>query len=397
MRFTKSRALLVLGAAALLLLLGLALRSGPISVEPAAVERGELVVTLDEEGETRAKELFVVSAPLSGRVLRVELEAGDPVVAGETVLVRFQPSDPALLDARSRAEATGAVRASEAALGRARALAAQAREELAFAESEVARYRQLASDGIVSDGRLESAELEVRTRAESLDAADFAVRNQEHELEVARARLLVSSPEGESSEAAGAIALRSPINGRVLRVVRESEAVVPAGEPLMEVADPGQLEIVADFLSTDAVRMKPGNAVLVERWGGEHVLAGSVERVEPFGFTKISALGVEEQRVNVIAELDETPPGLGHGYRVEVRVVISQVDDALKIPTGAVFRNGDDWATYVIENGRASLRVLEVGLRNDRFVEVLAGAAEDERVIIHPGDRVEDGVRVQDG
>lgn len=389
---------IVLGGGAVLLLglLIFALRPKAQGADFATVERGALQVTLDEEGETRVRDRFTVSAPLAGRVLRIELEPGDPVLADDTVLAVFQPSAPTLLDSRSRAEAQAQLKAAEAALGLARAERDKVAAELRYAASELARYRKLAAAEIVSQDALESTELRESTASEALKSAEFAIRSRQHDLEMARARLVESS--GAPSQNTGApIELRSPIDGVVLRRLHESESVVPAGEPLIEVADPARLEIVADFLSTDAVRITAGQTVLIEQWGGNLALAGRVRRVEPSGFTKISALGVEEQRVNVIidfADSREAWEALGDGFRVEVRVVIWEKEAILKAPTSSLFRHGESWAVFAVENGKAVLREIEIGQRNGLEAELLSGLEEGARVIVHPGDNIADGVAV---
>jgi HlyD family secretion protein len=375
----------LLAAAALVLaLLAVALWPETVPADVAAVARGPLQVTVDEEGETRVRERFVVSAPVAGRVLRIDLEAGDRVARG-TALASFLPVDPALLDARSRAEAQAAAGAAESALGRARAELHRAEAALALARSEAARHRELARAKIVSAGVLEAKESELKAAEEALRAAQFAVAGAGHERAMARARLDPPSRSG------GAIAIASPVDGVVLRRLRESESVVAAGEPLLEVGDPRALEIVSDLLSTDAVKVRPGNAVLVEQWGGERTIHGTVRRVEPSGFMKVSALGVEEQRVNVV---EEAWKALGDGYRVEVRIVIWEAKDAVKVPTTSLFRSGEGWSAFVVEGGRARARAVEIGRRNGLEAEVLKGLAPGETVIVHPSDRIADGARV---
>ena len=386
-----------IGAIALVAVV-LALRPQPIQVDFAVVEHGQLRVTIDEEGETRVRDRFVVSAPLAGLVLRIELEPGDPVVADETVLATFQPGDPTLLDARTRAEAEARVRAAEAGLGRARVDRERAAAESAFARAEFDRRRELAELELVSREQLESAELRARTRGEALRSAEFAVRSAEYELEVAQASLLQvrDNQLNGTSTRSEAIVLRSPIDGVVLRRLRESEAIVPAGEPLLEVADPAELEIVSDLLSTDAVKIRTGQKVLIEQWGDARALRGRVRRVEPSGFTKISALGVEEQRVNVVIDFEdvhEAWEALGDAYRVEVRVVIWE-GDVLKTPTSSLFRRGQDWAVYTVRDGTATLRLVEVGQRNSLEAEVLTGLERGEQVIVHPSDAIDDGIAV---
>ena len=365
---TRTRRLLIWGGtAAIVLLIAWSLVPDPLPADFAAARRGPLRVTIDEEGETRVRDRFVVSAPLAGRVLRIELEPGDPVTAGETVLATFQPTDPVLLDSRSRAEAEARVKAAEAALGRARADRDRAQAELNKAEADLARTAKLASDEIVSAEQLEAAELVRDTRQKAVRAADFAVRTARYDLEVARARLVEPGNPGSSREP---IQLRSPVDGVVLKRLRESESVVPAGEPLLEVGDPGDLEIVSDLLSTDAVKVKPGQRVLVEQWGGDAPLHGVVRRVEPSGFMKISALGVEEQRVNVVIDFRDP----------------RQAWEAL----------GDGWAVYAVEEGRAVRREIELGQRNGLAAQVLGGLDEGAQVIVHPSDDIADGVRVEE-
>ncbi|MCB1035712.1 MAG: HlyD family efflux transporter periplasmic adaptor subunit, partial [Acidobacteria bacterium] len=345
-----------------------ALRPRPLPVDLAAVSRGPLQVTLSEEGETRVKDRFVISAPLAGRVLRIDFEPGDAVQAGETVLATFEPTAPNLLDARSRQEAEARVRAAQASVGRAQADLKRAESEVAYWQTESQRIARLAADGIVSQGDEDQAELELSTRQDARAAAAFAVETARHQLEVARAALRYTSAAGKKGgEAPEAIELTSPIDGSVLRRLRESEAVVAAGEPLLEVGDPAQLEIVADFLSRDAVSIRPGQRVILDEWGGEKPLEGVVRRVEPAGFLKISALGVEEQRVNVIVDFKdprERWQTLGDGYRVLVEVVLWEGENVLQVPVSALFRQGDDWAAFVLEGGRAHQVKVEIGQRN---------------------------------
>lgn len=371
----------------------LALRPNPFPVDVAPVGRGPLKVTLDEEGETRVRDRFVVSAPFTGRILRIELEPGEPVRAGG-VLAVLRPVESNLLDVRSRAASEARVRQAEAALGRARAERQRAGAELKFAQSDLKRAQALGRQGIVSNQEVEAAQLGVETRQELVEAAEFEIRAAQSELAAAKASLL------EAGEGAGGgeYEVRSPVDGVVLRRLRESETVVPAGEPLIEVGDPANLEIVSDLLSTDAARLRPGQPVEIEQWGGGKPLAGRVRRVEPSGFLKISALGVEEQRVNVIVDLAGSPEerrGLGDGFRVEVRVVVWDSPDALQVPTSALFRDEQGWAAFVMENGKAVRRRVEVGPQSDRAAAVLSGLREGEKVILHPSADVQDGVEVK--
>lgn len=386
----------------LLILLGamvfFAMRPEPVPVDFAAVQRGPMRVTVDEEGKTRVRNRYLVSSPLTGRVLRIELEPGDPVKKGQVVAV-IQPADPVLLDARTRAEIEAQIRSFEAAVGQAEAEKRRIAKELEFARSELGRQKSLESKGVVSRQQLEAAETEVESRSQALEAAEYAVGVARENLEMARARLVEAGQRSRASRASPQrpVAVPSPVSGVVLRRLRQSEAMVPAGEPLIELGNAANLEIVADLLSTDAVKVKPGDRVLIEEWGGERPLNGRVRMIEPSGFTKISALGVEEQRVNVL--IDFTDPSemwsaLGDEFRVEVRIVIWERDDVVKVPTSSLFRQKDQWAVFLSEDGRAVLREVQIGRRNGLEAEVLEGLSEGDRVIAYPSDEVKDGVEV---
>lgn len=388
--------LLIALPAALIAAFAVALRPNPIAVDLAAVSRGPLRVTLDEEGETRVRERFVVSAPFAGRVLRVELEPGEPVRAGETVLVTLRPGTPSLLDARDRASLEARVRSAEAAVGRARSQRDRSRAELRFAESDLRRQTSLGKQGIVSNEAVEFAELGVETRRETLAATEYEVKTAQAELEAARAALLEAGDPGAS---AGVYQLRSPVSGVVLRRLRESESVVAAGEPLLEVGEARDLEVISDMLSTDAAQLRPGHRVEIEQWGGGDVLQGRVRRIEPSGFTKVSALGVEEQRVWVVMDLVDPPErrlALGDGFRVEVRVVTWERDDVLQVPTSALFRDEQGWKVFAVENGRAVRRAVEVGPQNGLAAEIRSGLKEGDQVILHPSGEIAEGVDVQE-
>ncbi len=380
----------------------------PVPADLGEAFIGPLQVTVDEEGETRVKDVYLVSAPVGGRLLRIEGEAGDPVVAGETVLALIEPADPAFLDVRSLSEREALVKAAEAARALARAEVERARAEVDFAVSDLARTKRLYERGNVAKRTLESAELEVRTRTAALTSAEAALRVKDFELENARAALITPrSPhdaggagDGEQGADDGlcCVEVRAPVGGRILKVIQESESVIASGAPLLEIGDPEALEIVVDLLSADAVKVEEGAAVLIEGWGGQ-VLNGRVRRVEPYGFTKVSALGIEEQRVNVIIDFEDPPERwrrLGHGYRVEIRIVVWQGDDVLVIPISALFREGDAWATFVVEDGLVEKRPLVVGHRNNLAAEVLDGLSPGERVVLHPSDRIADGTRIVD-
>jgi HlyD family secretion protein len=391
LRLLKDRRVLLSAAAAGGLLL-VALWPTAVEVDVATVTRGPLAVTIDEEGRTRVRERFVIAAPVSGRVLRIELEPGDRVAAGD-IVARLRPEAPPLLDARTRAEATAAVHSAEAAAGRARAEEQRARTALTQAERELTRVRQLSAAGAIAAQDLEARESDVSLAAEAVEAAVFAARTASAEVERARARATPSV--GQQGDRI--IVIRAPTAGVVLKRLRESESLVPGGEPLLEIGDPRQMEIVTDLLSTDAVRVRPGARASVEQWGGETTLAATVRRVEPGGFTKVSALGVEEQRVNVVLDLldaGEDCAALGDAYRVEVRIVLWETAQAVKVPTSALFRHDTRWAVYLVGDGRARLTVVDVGHQTGQETEVTSGLSAGATVIVHPGDLLHDGARI---
>lgn len=365
-----------------------AFRPAAVPADFASVERGSLQVTVQEEGRTRVSDRYVVSAPLPGRMQRIELEPGDKVVAGKTVLAQFLPSDPALLDVRVRAELEGRVRAAESALGGARSERERIRADLSFAQAELKRSRELIAQKVIAPRELEAAERAAESLERALQSADFAVRTAEYQLQVARASLLQTR-----GTRAAAIPLYSPVDGVVLRRLQESEGVVPTGTPLLEVGDLSNLEIVSDLLSSAAVKVKVGQRVLIEQWGGDHALHGRVRRIEPSGFTKISALGVEEQRVNVIVDFDEKP-ALGDLYRVEIRIIVAERADVLKVPASSLFRAGANWAVYTVERGVAKRQIVEVGQQNGLEAEIVKGLAAGERIVVYPSDAIADGVKV---
>lgn len=369
-----------------------------VPVDLVTVTRGPLTVTLDHEGQTRVRERFVVSAPLPGRVQRIELRPGDRVVANQTIVATFLPASAPLLDARSRAEAQARVKAAEAAVERAKAERDQARAMSDHAKREQERARRLFADGLMTAQARQAAEAEALVRLRALDAAESAVLGASHEVDTARAALIESGSQGTPARRSSpTLTLRSPIDGVVLRRLHESEAVVPQGEPLLEVADVSALEIIADYLSTDAVRIRAGMPALIEQWGGSAPLRATVDRVEPAGFLKVSALGVEEQRVWVVLKLDDPRAAwqtLGDGYRVEARVVVWDRRDSVLAPTSSLFRRGDGWAVFAVDRGVARLRPVAVGQRNGVSAEVISGLTPGARVIAYPPDGMADGASV---
>lgn len=384
-------------ATAIALGLAWAFAPRPVVVDLHVVQRGPLVVTVDEEGETRVHDVFGLSAPVAGHLLRIEAHVGDPVVAGDTVLARIEPLEPAFLDPRSETQARAAVQAAESALELARAEIEEARAEFEFAKTEFERARELKKSGTISERESDEAQRRYRAATAALATAEAAVQVRASELERARAELLGPAEARELGGRSGSIAVRAPRGGSVLRIPNESERVVAAGELLVEIGDPADLEIVVDFLSTDAVKVQAGQRVLIERWGLDRTIEGRVRRVEPYGFTKVSALGIEEQRVNVI--VDFTSPRdqwerLGHGYQVEARVVLWEGESVVRVPLTALFRDGEEWALFVDDGGRAELRRVGVGHRNTAYAEITRGLEAGEVVVLHPSDRVTDGVRI---
>jgi HlyD family secretion protein len=378
-------AVLVIGVAALAWLI---FRPAPVLVETARAARGPMLVTVEEDGETRAHDRFVVAAPIPGRMLRVALEEGDSVRVNQVVAVL----EPLPLNQQQREEVLGRIAAAQAAKRQADARLAHAREDYEQSRRDRQRAEQLAREKVISAQVLEQAQNAEVTGGEELQAARFGAVAAESEVKVARAGLLGIGANGAGEKT---ISLRSPVSGRILRVVEKSERVVQAGTPILVLGDPAKIEIVTDVLTTDGVKIRPGAAVLIEGWGGDHPLRAKVRLVEPAGFTKISALGVEEKRVNVVADFVDSPNGLSDGFRIEARIVTWQNADVLKIPSSAAFRDRESWSAFTIENGRLRRRSLQIGHRNQTEVEVLGGLNAGDQVVLHPSNQLTDGLRVR--
>src|SRR5210317_138753 len=368
----------------------------PVMVDLVDVQPGPLVVTLDEEGETRVHDFYTLSAPVAGRVQRIDRHVGDPVAANETVLAQIEPGDPSFLDPRSEAQARAAIQAAEAARDLAAAAVKDAQAQYEFARAEYARMQELVKEGSVSKRDLDSAERDYKARHAGLDTSRAALQVRNYELEVARAQLVSPLETQGPKEVCDCIPITAPVSGRILQITDRSERVVREGDVLMKIGDPKDLEIVVDYLSMDAVKIEAGQRVIIDNWGGAQPLEGRVRLVEPFGFLKISALGVEEQRVNVIVDFvgKEGWERLGHGYQVESRVVLWEAGEVLAVPLTALFRDGEDWAVFVEDGGRARLRYVETGQRDGVIAEITDGLESGDRVIAHPSDRVIDGVRI---
>lgn len=369
----------------------------PVESDLAAAQRGDIVVTVDEEGETRVRERYTIYAPLNGRLERIDCEAGDKVVKGGR-LTRIDPLVPSLLDQRSIVQAEARVKAAQAKTNAAVAKVEQVRASHTLAQKALKRVQDLQATNEISMERFDQAEAEAIGSAQALRSAEFALEGARHELELAQAALLQfqSRPDSDQGDGKG-FTITFPMDGRLLRVYRESAGVVVAGEPLVEIGDPTSLEIVVDLLTTDAVKVREGAEVMLVHWGGDTNLHGKVKRVEPSGFTKISALGIEEQRVNVIINPSDEKgwPSLGDGYRVEARIVVAKGQGALLVATSALFRQGDGWAVFTVVDGKAEKRGVKIGLRSPFEVEITEGLAEGEQVILHPSDKIVDGVEVK--
>lgn len=368
----------------------------PRLVDIAKATRGPMQVSVGEEGKTRVIDRYDISAPVAGMTCRVDLDVGDPVEKGQA-LITINPLESQALDPRSRAEAEARIAAAASALHAAEQNVTSTRAEKDLAEKELSRLQPLFEKGHVSQGQLDQAAAAVQTTRAASRSAQFAVDVARHELEAARTALGYTGVRSQDNPDAN-VQVRSPINGRLLAIHQECEGVVAAGQPLLVVGDTRSLEVETDVLSADAVKIKPGMRVEFHRWGGEKPLQGQVRTVEPVGFTKISALGVEEQRVLVISDITSEPAqweSLGDGYRVEAEFILWQSDDVLQIPASALFRFNDGWSLFVMQNAKAIRREVKVGQRNGLSAEILEGLTEGETVITHPDNTIEDGVAVK--
>ncbi|MGE5088535.1 MAG: efflux RND transporter periplasmic adaptor subunit [Candidatus Levyibacteriota bacterium] len=367
----------------------------PLKVDVATVTRGTFVKTVDEDGKTRVRERYLVSAPLAGRLLRIELDPGDPVKAG-TLLATLVPAHPTLLDTRTEDELTERVGAADARRQASVSAVARASVALQLAQSDLSRAKDLGAQGFVSRQAVERAEREVELRTNDLAVARFDGQAAEHELAMARAALARAREPGSAADRQR-WEIRSPVAGRVLRVVQQSEAVVQVGAPLLEIGDPQALEAVVDVLTSDAESIGAGTPVTFDPGPDGEAISGSVRLVEPSAFTKVSALGIEEQRVNVVIDLTATPQALlrlGDGYRVDAHILVARREGVLRVPVAALFRHGDGWAVFAVRDGRARRTDVRIGPQNGLQAVVEGGLDAGARVIVYPADAVTDGVRV---
>ena len=380
-------------AIVILILIIYGFKPAPVWVDVATVKRAPLSVTIEEEGKTRVIDRYVVSSPVAAYARRIDLKVGDQIEQGQS-LMQLEPLPSAVLDSRSRAAAKARIEAAKSTFEASREQAAAAQAEAELAQIEYDRIVNLCNVQCASKGEEDQALTKLRSSQALEQSAQFAVDVAHHQLEAAQTALAYAG----TTDAEQQLTIASPIYGSMLKILRESEGVVAAGEALIEVGNPEQLEVEIDVLSSDAVRIVPGTKVLFERWGGDEALQGRVRTIEPVGFTKVSALGVEEQRVLVIADLNsptEQWQRLGDGYRVEASFILWQQDDVLTIPASALFRFENGWAVFVIEGDTAKRTTVKIGQRNGLSAQVLSGLKQDQQVVTHPSETVEDGAEVQ--
>lgn len=380
-------------ASLLLALIAWGLWPKPVIVETGSVARSPLTVRVSEEGKTRVRNRYVVAAPVAGKMRRVPLKAGDAVEAGKTVLTVIEPVVAPLLDPRARAQAEAVIAMHEASRGKAAENLEAVRAALKMADADRDRMRNVRKEGTVSESERDRMEAESLIKAAEVRAMEFSIQVIDYEL--AQARAVLQRP--DVSTTGNLVEIKSPVSGRLLKVMQESETIVAPGTAILEIGDPTDTEIEAEILSRDAVSIQPGDSVEIEQWGGDHPLKGRVRLIEPAAFTKISALGVEEQRVIVLSDLIDPPKAagmLGDRYRVEVRVAVWHSDDVLTAPSGALFREGNVWKTFVYQNESARLAVIEAGHSDGRFTEILSGLQAGDKVLLHPPDTVKDGAKV---
>lgn len=395
---TRTVVLSTLGLAVVAGLAFVSFRDDPVPVDLVEISRGILEVTVNAEGHTQVRDLYEIASPISGTALRSPVAIGDIVVAGETVVAIVQPSTSGLLDVRTRLQAEASLQEALAARHVAQADENQAQETLAFAQTQFERAEALVNRGVATLTRLEDANQQLAVATAALDAAVARVEMADGSIERARASLLqTNQTDGNARDCC--IQVLAPANGVVLSVASISERPIAVGAPLMSIGNPQDLELVADILSSDAVRLMPGAVTYVERWGGDTPLLAQLDRIDPQAYTKVSALGIEEQRVDAVFSL--TPSGanwsgLGQGYSVFLRIVEWREEDALLVPLSAIFRFGEDWAVFVATDGQAALRIIELGRRNERMTTVLDGLEAGAHVITHPSDEIADGVSISE-
>ncbi|MCG8345950.1 MAG: efflux RND transporter periplasmic adaptor subunit [Chlorobiales bacterium] len=384
MKFSKTQRIAAIAGVVVAGILIFVMKPSPLQVDAEAVHVAELTVTLDGEGMTRVRNGFTVASPVNGRVERIRLDEGD-VLQKNSPVARVTPPP---LNSREFEEAEARTRSAEAVLGAARAGERQVKVDLEQATRKYSRYSNLYKQGAVSAETFENVKTAWEVLQKEHQVALKNVESARYELKAARS-LIVKSDSGNT------IDVLAPDSGKVLRIYEKSERVVPAGTPLVEVGDPDDIEVVIDVLSSDAVRVEPGMSVLVEEWGGGAALSGVVRIVEPAAFTKISALGIEEKRVNIIIDLEKPEARLGDNYRVQARVILWQEDDILQVPVSSIFRGEEGWNVFIVKGDKAERQALQIGKRGAYYAEVIEGLAEGDMVVLHPTNDLEDGMRVK--
>lgn len=373
-----------------------ALREKPQMVDIGVVARGPMRVTVSQEGVTRVREVYAVSSPIVGHLARTVLDEGDTVKAGVTVVAAIHPLDPPLIDSRSQAELIAARDASRAAVAMAETDLKRRQSDLHLARDNLQRARTLAKTNFLAQSQLQKASNDVDVLEAQISSAMAAIELRKAELASAEARLIPPSDPNRKRETSCCVYLTAPIDGVVLSVFAKSEQPVAVGTKIAEIGDPEDMEVTVDLLSSDAVRIAPGAKAEISDWGGDKVLSATVRRIDPAGFTKVSALGIEEQRVNLVLDLEDKDPRLGHGFRVYARLTLWQSDETLQLPISALFRDGRQWSLFAIRDGRARQVPVEIGHMNDEVAELIGGLAEGDRVILHPSDMVSDGTLVEE-
>ena len=372
-------------------------RADPIPVDTGSILRAPMRVTIDEEGVTSVRELYVVSAPVGGRVRRLDLKVGDRVVEKRNLVASIEPASPAFLDERSRRSARAMFHAAQAGAALATAKLNSANAELEYAQTDFKRAETLARRETVSQKTLDQARLEVAMRKAAVDSAKAELMVREQELESARANMIEPGLIPEGTSGLCCVQVMAPATGQIIKVHSESEKVIAQGTPILEIGDPKDLEIIVELLSSDAVKLKVGAPAEIVQWGGNWPLKARIRRIEPTAFTKVSALGIDEQRVKVHLDIDDPHERwklLGHDYRVYAKIELWSGTDVVQVPLSALFRKGNEWSVYVERDGTAELRTIRIGARNDLTAQIIEGLQPDEKVVLHPSDRIADGVRI---
>ncbi|MBV2186498.1 MAG: HlyD family efflux transporter periplasmic adaptor subunit [Rhizobium sp.] len=372
-----------------------ALREKPQLVDVGVVTRGPMRVTVSQEGVTRVRDVYAVSSPIAGHLARTVLDEGDAVKANLTVVAAIHPLDPPLIDSRSQAELIAARDASRAAVSMAEIDLKRLQSDLQFARDNLKRAQALAKTNFLAQSTLQKAGTDVQVLEAQIGSAEAAIELRKAELASAEARLISPGDPNRKSEASCCVYLTAPVDGVILSVFARSEQPVAIGTKIAEIGDPADLEVTVDLLSSDAVRVAPGSRAEIFDWGGDKVLSATVRRIDPAGFTKVSALGIEEQRVNLVLDLKDKDPRLGHGFRVYARMTLWQSDETLQLPISALFRDGRQWSLFAIRDGRARQVAVEIGHMNDEVAELVGGLAEGDQVILHPSDMISEGTLVE--